>query len=130
MRPIRLELRGHVPSKASMYRRSWRGARRGLHITEQACTEIAGLRLQLNAQWAGRKPLAHPEVTIQFHLCNDAQDRDGALKTTLDLLQIAGVIKNDNIRNFNGWLHVAPAVVSSEEKVVIELREGNDGVAA
>ena len=84
--------------------------------------EIAALQLQLNAQWHQREALEHPEVTVRFTLTNDGQDRDGALKTTLDTLQAAGVIKNDNIRHCNGWLHIAPAIVGEDEGVVIELQ--------
>ena len=117
---IRLELKGHIPSKASLYRRG----KNGLYLERRAALNIESLHFQLNAMW-NRPALNHPEVTLEFHLRNERQDRDGALKTTLDLLQVAGVIRNDNIRHFNGWLHVAPAVISTDEKVVILLRDGD-----
>ena len=82
---------------------------------------IQALEFQLNVQWGGKQPLIHPDITIYLHLKNPLQDKDGAQKTILDLLQKVGVIKNDNIKFCNGWLHIAPAVISKDEKVVIEI---------
>lgn len=106
-------------NKASLYRRG----RSGLYIRDEAAREIDGLQAQMNVEWRRRDILMHPETTVQFHLKNPAQDRDGTLKTVLDIMQKSGVIWDDNIAHFNGWLHIAPAVVTTQEKVVIELRE-------
>jgi Holliday junction resolvase RusA-like endonuclease len=116
---MRLELEGHVPSKANQ----WARGKRGTYIPPGTALELQALQFQLNAQWSGKRPMVHPDICIEFHLKNPLQDRDGALKSILDLLQAAGVIHNDNIKFCNGWLHIAPAVISQDEKVIIELAE-------
>ena len=115
----RLELTGHVPSKANNYRV---GRGKAFYMRSVVLSEIGSLAYQLNVQWAGKRPLEHPEVTLYFHTENASQDRDNQVKTILDLLQAQGVIVNDNSRHFNGWLHIAPTVITSDEKVIIELR--------
>ena len=116
---MRLELRGHVPSKASDYRRGRNG---GLYLPPGTAMELAGLQFQLNALWGGKPTLIDPDITLEFHVSNPLQDKDGCIKATLDIMQKAGVIKNDNIKFCNGWLHIAPAVITSDEKVVIDIR--------
>lgn len=116
-----LQLTGHVPSKANSYvRRSGQG--KGLRLKERAAADIRSLAYQLNVQWAGKRPLEHPEVMMYFYTRNGSQDRDNQVKTVLDLLQSQGVIVNDNARHFNGWLHIAPTVITSDEKVIIEVK--------
>jgi len=120
---IRLELRGHIPAKANRYRIGWRGGKAGLRLDDGVNRELAGLGFQINAQWAGKPPLSHPEVRICFHLASSGRDRDNALKSLLDLLQQCGVIRNDNVANFNGRVILEPAVISSEEMTIVELRD-------
>jgi hypothetical protein len=60
-------------------------------------------------------------VVITFHVRNDRIDRDGMLCTLLDVLQEAGVIRNDSVRSFNGRVRLESAVVTEDPCVVVEI---------
>lgn len=120
---VRLGQRGPVPAKKSKYRRSRGG---GMHLDRDTTATIDGLVLQARSQWH-REPVDHREVTVRFHGAHEESDRDGNLATLLDVLQAAGVIRNDNVRHFNGWLHVASALPAEEPSVVVEITDGRSG---
>lgn len=79
---------------------------------------IDALTAQAEAQWK-HEPVIHPNVMVCFNVSSRRQDRDNMLTTILDCLRKAGVIKDDNIAQFNGTITVHPAVVSEEESTTI-----------
>jgi Holliday junction resolvase RusA-like endonuclease len=112
-----ITLRGHTPSKKNLYRRSKNGR---LFLNEEVKAQIDGLILQANSQWRA-KPLEHPDVSVTFFVRDARGDRDNKWATISDVLQVANVIVNDNVARFNGRLVIQPAVIDTEERVVIEL---------
>ena len=117
-----LTLRGNIPAKKSKYRSRCGG---GLYLDAATRACIEGLAFQAGSQWrrSSHEPVEHPVVTIRMHARQTRADRDGKLVTLLDVLQQAGVIRNDNINRFNGWLHLAPvepALLDDYTEVEIE----------
>ena len=122
MPPTVLFLKGHVPGKKNLLRRG-----RGHHLyRDQGVTaEIDGLILQAREQWGAYPPIRHPMMAITFHVRSRGGDRDNKLTTILDVLQQAGVLRNDNIAHCNGSIMLLPAIVvkkGENEATVIELR--------
>lgn len=117
-----LELIGHVPSKKNQWHPRPGG---GVRLDKKAQVAISALVTQATYKWRlqlGRKPLEHPQFAVQFYVANQRGDRDNKLSCLLDVLQQAGVIRNDNIAHFNGTITLLPAIVAREEKVTIEIQ--------
>jgi Holliday junction resolvase RusA-like endonuclease len=119
-----LKLIGAVPSKKNNYRRSAHG---GMFIPNKEAAEIASLMFQARAQWGDREPVS-PDATFAFRFYRKTRraDRDNAYTCLLDVLQKAGVIRNDNLKHCNGEHIICPAVVNSSlsvERVEIEVSE-------
>lgn len=120
LRPFSFELRGHVPSKKNQWRPRRGG---GIVLDRKARAEIDPLLLQAAAiahLW-GLHHLEHPRMRVTFYVTNQRSDRDNKLSTLMDILQRAGILKNDNIAHFNGEVTLMPAQISQEEKTVIEI---------
>jgi hypothetical protein len=83
--------------------------------------KIQALVNQVRAQWLGRPALVHPEVTVRFQFPRFSKDQDNAYTTIMDVLQEAGVLRNDSAAHNNGWKHIAP-VNRGEPKTWIVLR--------
>ena len=115
-----LDLTGHVPSKKNLWRPKPGG---GVRLDSSARCAISALVTQAAYSWRslGRTPLEHPNLTVRFYVANKRGDRDNKLSCLLDVLQEAGVIRNDNIAHFNGTITLLPAIVAKEEKVTIEI---------
>lgn len=114
-----LLLEGPIPCKKSLYRRG----RNGLFLDREVKAAIDCLILQAKHQWRV-SPIEHPEVTVTFRVLDRRSDRDGKLATVLDVLQKAGVVANDNIAHFNGWLRIAPAIVGKREGCELQIDPG------
>lgn len=67
--------------------------------------------------------LQHPgvEVFMEMPKKSWAMDQDGAWTTVLDYLVKAGVVKDDNIRNFNGPKIMHPVVEADRKKITVRL---------
>jgi Holliday junction resolvase RusA-like endonuclease len=120
---VTLTLRGHVPSKKNNWRpRAGGGIRTDKDTKEfiQALTDEAWI--EWRKLHAPEEPpmLEHPSMMVCFYVRDRRSDRDNKLSTLLDVLQKAGVIRNDNVKWFNAELRLMPAIVASEEKVVVE----------
>jgi hypothetical protein len=120
---VTITLYGHVPSKKN----GW-GPRRGggIILDLQMAREIEWLMAELTIKRSVDKPekLEHPQLRVTFYVRSRASDRDNKLSTILDILQKAGVLRNDNIAHCNGRLVLEPAVCvgrDGEEKTVIEI---------
>lgn len=110
-----LTLLGPVPSKKNL----WKHGRGHSYIPEEVTEQINSLTLQAKSQWR-RKPVEHPNITIQFYVTSRRQDRDNMVTTILDCLTKGGVLVNDNIARCNGMLSVVPAVVVKQyERTVV-----------
>lgn len=115
--PVTLTLMGPVPSKKNLYRRGKSG---GLFLNSDVSAQITALTLQAANQWQG-EALKHPAIDVTFFVATRRGDRDNKLSCILDVLQRAGVLVNDNIASCNGRLTLHPAIVSAQERVVIDL---------
>lgn len=118
-----ITLHGHCPAKKNNWKPRAGG---GIRTDKDTANFIQDLIDQAWIEWrnlhAGTGPmLEHPEMSVQFFVRFRGCDRDNKLSTILDVLQKAGVIRNDNIAHFNGELRLLPAVVATEEKTVIEI---------
>lgn len=110
--PLVLELYGPIPSKKNSYKkRSGRG--RGMFKDRDLQSKLDYLTLQIPAEARGLE-LVHPDVTIQFTVPDRGRDRDNMVTSLLDVLVLAGVLKNDNIASFNGRLVIEPAEVDQQ----------------
>lgn len=114
----RLLLTGHCPSKKNLWKRG-KGGR--TYIDREVQSVIDSLTIQARAQWSG-PPVTHPDMSIRFYVRDQRGDRDNKLTTVLDCLRTAGVIVNDNLKQFNGQLVLLPAVINPLERVEIEVR--------
>lgn len=124
MKTIQIELLGVVPSKKNMLRVSKikRQGQRGVHLDPRTKKMINNLTVQVPGQYRGLG-FIDPTITIEFISSNNRQDRDGKLITIFDILQNTQVIVNDNIKFFNGPIHIQPAQLCSvgEDKTIITL---------
>jgi hypothetical protein len=93
---MRVILRGHIPSKKNLLRRSKNG---GMFHDKDIKAQIDLLTLQAKSQWIGRDPLIRPKADVMFHITRKNSDLDNKWTTVLDCLRDAGIIKNDNIEN-------------------------------
>jgi Holliday junction resolvase RusA-like endonuclease len=114
-----LILRGPCPSKKNLYRRSRDGR---LFLNTEVKTRLDSLTIQARSQWNGHEPVKHPEMSVTFYFSSGRPDRDNRLSAILDCLQEAGVIFNDNAKQFNGRLVLQPAVFVSEGKEKVEVQ--------
>ncbi len=116
---IRLTLQGPVPNKKNLWRPRKGG---GMFLDEDVKSKITALTVQARRQWR-RPPLEHPDMDVEFFVLDGRSDRDNKLGCLLDVLQDAGVIKNDNVTNFNGTLVIHPAIVGRQEGVIVDISE-------
>lgn len=116
---VRLELRGNVPSKKNLYRRAQNGR---MFLDKEVQAKIDALISQARRQWK-RPPMEHPDMDIEFFVLDRRSDRDNKLGCILDVLQEAGVLKNDNVKHSNGCMVIWPAVVGNQEGVIVDLSE-------
>lgn len=67
--------------------------------------------------------LEHPAVEFKAYLPKKswAMDRDGAWTTILDYLVKVGVIKDDNVRNFNAPVYLHPVEEAPSKKFRIRI---------
>jgi hypothetical protein len=72
--------------------------------------------------WVRDLNLEHPDVEVRFFVCRDSIDRDNIFSSLLDLLWKYNVIKDDQIKNFNGLITLHPAIIGDEWKTEIQLR--------
>lgn len=117
---LKLVLKGHVPAKKNLWKRG-RGGR--VYLNREAQDQIDYLTLQAQQKWSGKQPLTHPNFTVQFYARDQRGDRDNKFSTVLDLLQKAGVLVNDNIKQCNGTMTLLPAVVDKNERTVIDIAD-------
>jgi Holliday junction resolvase RusA-like endonuclease len=115
---IRLTLKGPVPCKKNL----WKRGPHGQYIDKAVKAQIDALIIQAKQQWR-RIPLTDPDMDVEFFVLDRRSDRDNKLGCILDVLQSAGVLKNDNVANFNGTLVIHPAVVGTQEGVIIDVSE-------
>ena len=115
---MKIVLNGHCPAKKNLWKRG-RGGR--VYLNSEAQGQIDYLTLQAAKKWSGKQPLIHPDCSVQFSVRDQRGDRDNKLSTILDVLQKAGVVLNDNVKQFNGTITILPAIVDKHEKVVIEI---------
>jgi hypothetical protein len=93
-----------------------------MYIDKAVKAQIDALILQAKLQWR-RIPLENPDMDVEFFVLDRRSDRDNKLGCVLDVLQEAGVLKNDNVAHFNGTLVIHPAVIGNVEGVVIDVSE-------
>lgn len=111
-----LHLVGPIPCKKSKYRRG----RAGLFLDAGVVKQIDALVIQARTQWR-RDPIKHPDMRITFRARHRRADRDGMLATLMDVLQKAGVIRNDNVAHCNGRITLEPTVIGNDEGVTVSL---------
>lgn len=117
---MKLVLKGHVPAKKNLWKRG-RGGR--VYLNREAQDQIDYLTLQAQQKWSGKQPLIHPDFSIQFYVRDQRGDRDNKQSTLMDVLQKAGVLLNDNIKQCNGKITLLPAVVDKNERTVINIAD-------
>jgi len=115
---IRLTLQGPIPNKKNL----WKIGKGGMYLDSAVKAQIEALTWQAKSQWK-RAPAVHPDMDVEFFVKDGRSDRDNKLGCLLDVLQEAGVLKNDNVANFNGTLVVHPAVIGSKEGVIVDILE-------
>lgn len=118
---MKLILRGHIPGKKNMLRRSKNG---GLYRDASVSKQIDALILQAKAQWKGNKPFEKARIEMAFVFRDQRSDLDNKLTCALDILVQAGIIENDNLKHLREIYvsgHVGP-----EEKCTIWISPNND----
>jgi Holliday junction resolvase RusA-like endonuclease len=113
-----LRLAGPVPSKKNLYRRGKNGT---LFLDREVRHQIDNLVLQAQAQWGARGPIEHPDLRILLRVTAARADRDNKLTCLMDVLQDAGILRNDNIARSNGTITLLPAIVGPVEATEIEI---------
>ena len=92
---MKLTLKGFVPSKKNLLRRSKNG---GMYRKADVVCQIDWLTLQAANQWIG-KSVEYPVISMHFVCADYRRDLDNMGTTILDCLQKAGVIVNDNLKH-------------------------------
>jgi len=115
--PRTIILEGTCPSKKNLYRRAKNGR---MYLSADVKAQLDSLSWQALTQ-RPRHPLIHPNMEVEFHVASERGDRDGKLASLLDCLQQAEIIKNDNIKQFNGTVTILPAKLAVREKVIIRI---------
>lgn len=105
-----ITLRGAIPAKKNERKLVRIKGRMAMAHNREVRDQIHSLTLQARVQWGHKPPLEHPEIWVYLTLPRFGADQDNAYTTILDVLQDAGVLKNDNVRRCNGWKHLAPVV--------------------
>lgn len=118
-RSIEIILTGPIPSKKNKLRRGRMG--QGYHYDEATKACIQALEAQVPAAYRGLN-LVHPTVIWQFTVPVRRQDRDALKTTVLDVLKNTGVIKDDNIANFNGKETTLPCLIRPSEDYSVRIR--------
>lgn len=97
----RLTLRGPVPAKKNDWKPSKSG---GIYCDPATSAAIDGFIFQARGEWRGR-PAVDPAIVHCTFYVRDYRGADGDnMQTTiLDVLQKAGVIRNDNRKGLRGW---------------------------
>ena len=121
---FRLTLKGHIPAKKNLMNPgvNRRTGKLMFFADEEVKAQIEALVLQAKQQWQ-RIPAIDPDVDVELFVTHQGADRDNKLTTILDVLRDAGVIANDNIKQFNGTVVILPALVGKVEGVVIDVSE-------
>jgi Holliday junction resolvase RusA-like endonuclease len=127
---VRVHIPVQIPSKKNKLRP--RANRRGYHYDEETRAQLDAIEAWILKAWRPRRAIAHPRIDVHYFYVNDGQDRDGIWTTVLDCLKKAGVIHDDNIRCFNGFVahHPAQRVLHPRDAgVVLEITvtETTDG---
>ena len=93
---ISFTLDGEMPSKKN----AWKGGRGRVYLPADLNRELDAFLWQLKAVLVRekiRKPIEAPaEIFVCFYTCDAKRDTDNMLTTLQDLLQKAGMVKNDN----------------------------------
>jgi Holliday junction resolvase RusA-like endonuclease len=93
---ISFTLEGDMPSKKN----AWKSGRGRVYLPAEMERELGGLLLQLNTVRTReklREPITAPaELFVCFYTLEEKRDTDNMLTTLQDLLQKAGIVKNDN----------------------------------
>lgn len=93
---MKLILRGHIPGKKNMLRRSKNG---GLYRDKSVVKQIDLLVLQARAQWIGKEPIDNALIVIEFTCRDQRADLDNKTTTILDVLQSAKILRSDNLKH-------------------------------
>jgi len=98
----KITLRGPVPAKKNNWKPRPKGG--GVYTDRTTATQIDGFIFQARSAWGG-KPVVDPAIVhCTFYVPNYAgADGDNMQTTVLDVLQKAGVIRNDNRKGLRGW---------------------------
>lgn len=65
--------------------------------------------------------LEHPKVEVFMTVPHDRADIDGMWTALVDVLKKQRVIRDDNLRYFNGGVYLAPAVIADYWQTVIKI---------
>ena len=98
------------PAKKNQWRRSKHG---GLYLPSACRAAMNDLTLQARCQWGHGSPLENPAIALKLWLLNLRRDPDGIWTTLCDVLQDAGVIRNDNAKRLGGPSIRLPIVVGA-----------------
>jgi len=93
---VKITLRGHIPAKKNLYRRSKNG---GMFRDNDVVAQINALQSQAILQWQGREPLSRPKASFLFHIADLRADVDNKHTTVLDILVAAKILVNDNAKH-------------------------------
>ena len=93
MKPLAdIQLTGDIPAKKNLWKR---GARGGMYISADTKKQLDDFLYQLK-KFRPARPIESPcEVKMEIFTRTMRADGDGIMTTIFDLLQKAGVIKND-----------------------------------
>jgi hypothetical protein len=126
--PVRIHIPVLIPSKKNMLKPRAPGSRgRAYHYDTETSALLDATIAWLRKAWAPRLPVESPLVQVHYFVLHRRQDRDGIWTTVLDCCKKAGVIHDDNIRWFNGYVIHHPAVLVGHQRdagVVLEVRTG------
>lgn len=121
MKLYTIRIEGLPSGKKNALRPSGRG--RKLHYDSGLRRALDACALQAQVQWAGKRALRHPHITMRASGYSLRVDRDNMLTVCLDVLVKAGILVDDRASECNGWLHIAPLADGVEPRVEITLEE-------
>jgi Holliday junction resolvase RusA-like endonuclease len=126
-----LLIEGHVPSKKNEYAiRRYPNGKNSFYIPADVKADLDAIQYQMAKQWGKRPTLVHPNVVFHLYAKTSRSDRDNRVQTLIDCMVKAGVIADDNIAKFNGYVLITPCIVGGPEKSVINLTWTDEGQEA
>jgi hypothetical protein len=114
-----LVIPGFVPAKKNLWRH---GKGKQMYFAKDGVgAQIEALTWECKRAWVPNPPAMLPKMWFVFYCKDLMSDIDNKLTTLLDILKVAGVIHNDNLKFLPGPITIRGEVDAANERTEITL---------